>query len=212
MKLVALLDHYLEDRDFLDSVQKIKKGRDEIRPEILSFLDEFLAARREVEEWKEKIQLINTRWSIGRAIPVILGVYNECKEMGRLGQLEAFIRRHIAPPCLLDLRRMEPLVDFVKSNYRSNQRLRLLFTLSVFWHIQEPDTYPIFYPKSRDSMEYLRKEGYLSPLPYKIEDCYEQYLDFILVSREIKGCMEAKSIPSYQVEHFLLWMAEKRKK
>lgn len=211
MKISELLEVYLEDKDYLAQVQKIKKRRDEVRPDILAFLAEFLAARREIEEWKEKIQLINMRWGIGRAIPIILGVYNECKEMGRLGQLEAFIRRHIAIPCLLDLKNMEPLVDFVKSNYRSNQRLRLLFVLSVFWHIQQPDTYPIFYPKSREGLKVLREKGLIGSLAYKIEDCYEQYLDFLIATRELRGIMEAKRIPPYQVEHFLVWLAEKNK-
>jgi len=211
MKISELLDEYLEDKDYLAQVQKIKKRRDEVKPEILAFLAEFLAARREIEEWKEKIQLINMRWGIGRAIPIILGVYNECKEMGRLGQLEAFIRRHIAVPRLLELKNMEPLVDFVKSNYRSNQRLRLLFVLSVFWHIQKPDTYPIFYPKSREGLNFLREKNLLLPLTYPMEDCYDQYLDFLIAARELRGIMEVKRIPPYQVEHFLVWVADKNK-
>jgi len=134
VQLFTLLDQYLEDQAYLTEVVRIKERRDGTRPEILDLLEGFLAARREIEEWREKIQLINLCWSIGRALPIILGVYNECKEMGRLGQLEAFIRRHIAVPRLTELKRMEPLVDFVKASYGSNQRLRLLFILTIFWH------------------------------------------------------------------------------
>jgi len=212
MKLSALLDEYLRDQDYLREVEKIKERRDEVRPEILDLLEGFLAARREIEEWRDKIPLINMRWGIGRAIPIIQGVYNECQEMGRLGQLEAFIRRHIAIPRLTELKKMEPLVDFVKSNYRSNQRLRLLFVLSVFWHIQQPDTYPIFYPNSREGVKILREKGCLTSSAYEIEDCYDQYLDFMIAASEIKGFLTALEIPAYHGEHFLCWIAKYYKK
>lgn len=212
MSLLTLLQEYLNDEEYLEKVQKIKKKRGQVQPEILSFLKEFLAARREIEEWKEKIQIINIHWGIGRAMSIILGVYNECKEMGRLGAFEAFIRRHIAVPQFLQLKRMEPLVDFVRANYRSNQRLRLLFILSIFWHLQEPDTYPIFYPKSRAGMRILREKGYLPEPGYLIEDYYEEYLDFVFAYRELRGVLKAKAISPYQIEHFLSWLAEKEKK
>lgn len=211
MRLSALLDKYLADQDYIEEVEKTKERRNEVHSEILDFLEDFLAARREVEEWKEKIQLINMRWGIGRAIPIILGVYNECKEMGRLGQLEAFIRRHIAIPRLTELKRMEQLVDFVKSNYRSNQRLRLLFVLTVFWHIQKPDTYPIFYPKSRQGLKTLREKGYLTSLACPIEDCYDEYLDFMLALSGLRGFLVARDIPPYHAEHFLCWIVKKDK-
>lgn len=208
MKLSALLDEYLADQNYLEDVEKIKERRQEVRPEILDLLEGFLAARREVEEWKDKIQLINMRWGIGRAIPIILGVYNECKEMGRLGQLEAFIRRHIAIPRLTELRRMEQLVEFVKANYRSNQRLRLLFVLTIFWHIQQPDTYPIFYPKSRQGLKILREKGCLPTLACPIEDCYDEYLDFMLAINELRGFLVARNVAPHHVEHFLCWVAK----
>lgn len=211
MKLLNLLDKYLEDQEYLKAVTKIRERRDEVRTEILDFLAEFLAARKEIEQWRDQIQLINLGWGIGRAIPIILGVYNECKEMGRLGQLEAFIRRHMAIPRLIEIKRIEALVDFVKDNYRSVQRLRLLFVLTVFWHIQQPDTYPIFYPKSREGLKILREKGLLAPLAYEIEDYYDQYLDFIIATREIRGILEARGVPAYQVEHFLFWVADKYK-
>lgn len=211
MRIVDLINEYLDDASYLNEVQKTEKKRAEIKKEVLVFLDEFLAARCAIDSWRDHLKKISTGWTIGRSIPMIMSVYTVCSEFGRLGQLEAFVRRHLFVPKFLELRRIEGLVDFVKDNYESrrNQSGRLLFLLSIFWNIQKPEVYPIFYPKAKKALKILREHKLILPAE-NIENVYDEYLDLVLITREIKGLMESHHIQSYQVEHFLFWLAEKK--
>lgn len=78
------------------------------------------------------------------------------------------------------------------------QTVRISFFVSVWWHIQAPEQWPIFYPSARQS---LQEDGLFTPT----QDLVADYFAFRAVYNKLAAAM---GISNWALEHLFAWYKE----
>ncbi|KKL64300.1 hypothetical protein LCGC14_2166390, partial [marine sediment metagenome] len=131
-----------------------------IKPLIVKFFKDQL----KIDEFKTKNDSLNKKYNLwgfkGIAGAMFFNqLYNAENDKERL---EKELRRHLLEPddnndakLKIDVfsSYVKEVGENVELHYKSPAPKSTIFFLSYFWHIQAPDKYPIFYPKSREALK-----------------------------------------------------------
>jgi hypothetical protein len=79
------------------------------------------------------------------------------------------------------------------------QPARSPFFISAWWHMQDPETWPIFYASGRNS---LQAAGGYQPVGDPLDDYFRFRECFLSLARALE-------LPSWELEHLLSWYNEK---
>jgi hypothetical protein len=105
-------------------------------------------------------------------------------------------------------RQMQAFVRFLEGLIASGhvtraqlQPARVPFFLSAWWHIQDPERWPIFYLDVRQAL--LQKETHSREAPDPVEAYFEFRTRFLSLAKEI-------GLSSWELEHLCDWSANKK--
>ena len=214
-----IVDNYLIDNKILEKHKEINVNRknisqNEIKPLIIKFFREKI----KIDEFKPKNDSLNKKHNLwgfkGIAGAMFFNqIYNAEDDKERL---EREIRSVLLEPDDIGGARLKinEFSDYVKEvgekvelHYKSPAPKSSIFFLSYFWHIQAPDKYPIFYPKSRKALKIL---GLFDELGR--DDYGDIYVEFLNKIEEISQILETKRSEKFsfdEIGNILSWYIDK---
>ena len=220
-KISEIVDNYLHDDRILEmhkeiNVNRKNIGENEIKPLVVNFFNENI----KVGEFKKKNDGLNKKHSLwgfkGTAGAKFFNqLYNGEDDKERL---EKEVRRFLLQPddntgAKLKINGFSNYVREVREKVELRQKKpapkSTVFFLSYFWHIQAPDKYPIFYPKSRKA---LRNLGLFDET--RRVDYGELYIEFLNIIKDISQILEAKKSRNFtfdEISSILYWYVDKMK-
>jgi hypothetical protein len=90
---------------------------------------------------------------------------------------------------------LDELIDTGKANKGQVQPARLPFLVSAWWHVQAPESWPVFYLSGRNALE---QEGQFDPTGDPVEDYFAFRKGFLSIAQAIE-------LNSWDCEHLLDW-------
>jgi hypothetical protein len=203
-----LRDHEHADTSWLAEMAKVDAKRVKVRAEILGLLHSYIQGQVDTKSLRATFdQKTRKEWE-GFGLKGLNGamVLNQLVKYVPDQQALSVILHEVllTPPDEAAAReRMGHLAgivrDLLKAKVLTSAQLqvaRIPFLVSAWWHMQEPEQWPIFYPSGR---EVLEKYGLYSPTQDPIAD----YFAFRAVFYVLASTLE---LTSWQLEHLLDWL------
>lgn len=206
----AILEQAQKDSEWVAYHRERDQRRLVARTQMLELLQQFLSGKCSLEEFRATFDL-KTRgeWDVfglkGMSGAMFLNML--VKHLPDQDGLAQRLRTALALPQAPELGRqeMEAFLAYLNEAIRTGavtkreiQPARLTFFLSAWWHMQQEQTWPIYYQSGRQALE---RKGSFKESGYIVQD----YFRF----REIRlGLADALELTSWQTEHLLSWYAE----
>lgn len=213
-KWAVFLGDLRKDEMRVASGQKDNQAREKARTEMLTVLGDFLSGSMSIEEFREIFhQRTSGDWDIfgfkGMSGAMFLNTL--VKYIPDSEELAAILKSTLVVPVdKEDAERkmrhffvyLDTLIQTGRLQKRFVQPARIPFFFSAWWHLQDPETWPIYYPIDRNLLE---DEQVFSPT----NDVISDYFTF----REIYTALRSKLGTSpWEMFNFSLWLDERRPK
>lgn len=209
------------DGPSMEHLKRIDLHRKEITPQVANLLQRFLEGQISLEEFKLEFQA-NTpkKWESfainGAAGGMLLNV--AVKYIKNRAELTTRLRAVLkAPEDTEEARKaLNNYVSYLLSRVESKELTanfagigRVPFFVSVFWHAQKPEQWPIFYPTTRKVLaeEKLFKSTFKSTTQ-TTGDAVADYFSFCKIHQAI---CDGLDIDSFELEYLCIWLARSRK-
>ena len=190
--------------------QGLDARRLEVRQEMLVFLDKFISGQIDLNEFRTTFDRhTRKKWDVFglKAMSGAMFLNTLVKHINDQEDLVWRLRQLLPVPANEEIARrnmadfynyLMGLIDAGEITKRQVQPSRLPFFTSGWWHLQEIESWPIFYTSGRKS---LREAGFYDPSDEPVAD----YFEF----RSIFQALQAKlGISSWDLEHILDWEEE----
>jgi hypothetical protein len=207
-----LLQERQQDEEELQHRRKSDAQRRNARKEMLALLASFLHEEIDLESFRETFDL-NTRneWDVlgfkGMSGAMFLNTL--VKYLPDQGEVAAELREVLPVPDSVEhgRRRMQHFYSYLSSVIRDSQvtkrqvqPARIPFFVSGWWHLQDLETWPIFYTSGRRALE---QDSIYEATGDAVSD-YFRFRDCFLNLATALGCT------SWEMEHLLSWKDERK--
>ena len=210
-----------EGEHFLNASQEftreqLHEQRFEVIPVVLAVLQEYLAGKMELDEFKTQIDSINKRhrlWGFkginGQMFFNLL--VKTCYAGDKIAELDAILKKSLPLPASPEQssKIIEDFAKFTKSISQYVNDLRgapkigsIPFFLSYFWQIQSPQMYPVYY---RSMITILLEYNLWTPAD-KISESYLSFYQLNHELRELFSRVSGRNLSLWDVEHAFWYM------
>ena len=201
------------DLDWQSRTRELETRRAKIRPEILDLLTEFLERRISLEDFRRTFDR-NTRneWDASWGFKGFSGggflntLVKYVSDQDALAEELRFVLGHAshegdAYQKMASLGRyLENLISRGEVTKRQIQPARIAFFVPIWWHVKDPQAWPIFFPSHRRRLE---DAGIYRPTHDPVDD----YFSF---RAQVRLLASALSITPSQLGFLCWWLEEKR--
>lgn len=213
---LKLLQEYLDDGDYLKSEKELDYNRNSIIPQIKENLTKFINGNVALEEFKRVNDSLNKSheyWGFkGYSGQMFFNIlFNSSFHQSKSEELTSVLRRSLKLPSGIEetkeiIREFTKFVKYIKEGSGGDKRYSpniksILYFLSYFWQILDPDKFPIFYPNSIVWEMYSQKM--LSIQVLSSENLDLSYEEFYRLNYELL-VLYRKSYPKMLVNYWLV--------
>lgn len=209
-KFRSLYEKFQTDLQQVEFYRQLDQRRLVAKEEMLAFLDSYLTGQISTKQLKDTFdRKTRTEWNCfgfkGMSGAMFLNkLVNHISDSNALaGQLKSVLK---APVTTRDGEiQMRAFLQFIEELISSNQvtkqqlqPARTPFFISAWWHLQDTELWPVFYPNTRQSFEL---EGFYTPTQDSIKDYFtfrESYLSLA----------KALGLNSWKLEHLFAWQRQ----
>lgn len=213
---LKLLQEYLDDGDYIKSDKELDNNRNSIIPQIKENLTKFINGNVALEEFKRVNDSLNKSheyWGFkGYSGQMFFNIlFNSSSHQSKSEELTSVLKRSLKLPSGIEEAKeiIREFTKFAKSikdgsggDKRYNPNIKsILYFLSYFWQISDPDKFPIFYPNSIVWEMYSQKM--LSIQVLSSENLDLSYEEFYRLNNELL-ILYRKSYPKLLVNYWLV--------
>jgi hypothetical protein len=207
----TLCDGFLADTQQVEKERQVDELRRRTQPQVVLFLKKYMAGSVTTEDFRATFdQRTRNDWlgfglkgmsgamflnKLVKHVPDPTALANELKRVLPVPEDEAAGRRQ-----------MERFAGFLREIIKTGQAgrgqiqpARMPFFVSVWWHLQDLEKWPIYYVTGRQVLE---KEG-------AFQGTKEPVQDYLAFRSCFLGLAMALRLPSWELEHVLAWQAGK---
>lgn len=197
-------EKYQADQNAFQEWESYKKFRTKVRTELLSLLDAFLNDQSTIEEFRSILQAKGDAFGLkGFSGAMFLNIL--VKYIPEQGELTSQLRNALRVPASAGEAQAKLsgfsryLLNLISRGVVTKQRLqphRSIYFLTAWWHQQEPETWPVYYPSVRDC---LVADGLLESSQDLIANYFAMREAFLALQR-------ALGVASWDLEGLCVWL------
>lgn len=209
-KFHSLFEKFQADLQQVDFYRQLDQRRLVAKEEMLAFLDSYLTDQISTKQLKDTFdRKTRTEWNCfgfkGMSGAMFLNkLVNHISDSDALtNQLRSVLK---APTTMNDgeiqmqafLRFIEGLISSNQVTKQQLQPARTPFFISAWWHLQDTEVWPVFYPNTRQSFE-------LEGLYISTQDPIKDYFTF---RESYLSLAKALGLNSWNLEHLFAWQRQ----
>jgi len=207
-KWAVFLEESRKDADWIQTCINRDHDRERARKEMNAVLKEYLSGKITIEEFRDMFhRKTSTEWAYFglKGLSGAMFFNTLVKYIPDRKSLDSIFKATIIlPKDTEDAKgKMQSFYSYLDNLFKTNkiskrhiQPARIPFFFSAWWHLQDPEVWPIYYPEIRDS---LKDEGVFSPTSNVIVD----YFTFREVSNSLRAGL---GLSPWGIINFLTWL------